>query len=73
VFGGQNGSGNNTQIYNPVSNVWYSDVVLPLAEYWTTGAAVNGNIYVIGGENGGNNNQIFAPGSYVSLFYFTAN
>ncbi len=60
VIGGQAGSQNYNQIYDPVANTWSTGMALPVGQYGMTSAVVNGKIYVIGGGNGSeNNNQIY--------------
>jgi N-acetylneuraminic acid mutarotase len=51
VVGGYNGSGASadTQIYNPTTNSWSAGVPLPSVLEGGVGAAVKGNLYIIGG------------------------
>ncbi len=64
VIGGENGTFNNNQIYDPVANTWSTGAALPVGQWSMTSAVVGGKIYVIGGANGTfNNNQIYDPAS----------
>ncbi len=52
---------NTTQIYDPVANTWSIAAPLPQAVEQMTSAAVNGKIYVLGGDGGVDYNQIYDP------------
>ena len=68
VFGGEepNGTFNNNEKYDPVTDTWISAQPMPTARHGLTAVSEDDKIYIIGGgpQPGGsqtNSNEIFHP------------